>query len=202
MLMWRHKQINQLKQGNAFNGEQASINQETGRILETCAQIQKRLGELNGRNKPKRHRWTHAWGRGGRVMRDRWNTSRQVTQETCTGWKWSHSDQSRGECLTTTGSDYECVTWCEDKHALGTGARYDTMHHASPLGQQKSYTVPVSERKTPTQQSPKKENSNTGPFIHIHTGKGNYFHPPCPVSLAISLLLFFILRSYSSHYTL
>lgn len=64
MLMGRHKQINQLKQGNAFNGEQASINQETGGILETCAQIQKRLGELNGRNKPERHRWTHTWGGG------------------------------------------------------------------------------------------------------------------------------------------
>lgn len=128
MLTGRHKQINHLKQGNAFNGEQASINQETGRILETCAQIQKQLGELNRTNKPERHRWTHTGGEGGRgVMRDRWNTSGRVTQETHTGWKWSHSDQSRGECLRTTGSDYACVTWREDKHALGTGARHDTM---------------------------------------------------------------------------
>lgn len=55
MLKGRRKQLNQLKQGNAFNGEQASINQETGRILETCAQIQKRLGELSSRNKAERH---------------------------------------------------------------------------------------------------------------------------------------------------
>lgn len=48
MLTGRHKQKNQLKQGNAFK-ELARVNQETGRRLETCAQIQKGLGELNGR---------------------------------------------------------------------------------------------------------------------------------------------------------
>lgn len=76
-------------------------------------------------------------------------------------------------------------------------------HHAgSPLVQLKFYTVAVSECKTPTQQSPKKENSNTGPFIYVPPGKRNYFHPPCPLSLAISCSFFFILRSYSSHYIL
>lgn len=67
MLTGRHKQKNQHKQGNAFK-EQARVNQETGRRLETCAQIQKGLGELNGRKTQMNSYWG-GWGK--EVMRDR-----------------------------------------------------------------------------------------------------------------------------------
>lgn len=127
MLTGRHKQINQPQTRKCIQwgaGKNKSRDrQDTGNMCtdpETTGRAQRQKQAMKGTDEL-------ILGRGGGNEGQVKHIRTGHTGNTRTDWKWSHSDQSRGECFTTTGSYYECVTWGEDKHALRIGASYDTI---------------------------------------------------------------------------
>lgn len=140
------------------------MNQETGRILETCA---KDWESSTPETKTPMNSYWGGWGRGwGWIMRDRWNKSGP-----------GRTGSTHGQEVKSLGPEQRWVfnnnnnrkpLWMRDKTRGQTRPRdrRQIWHHAG--------SEPV---------TPEPPSWNENPFISIRSRKRHCFHPLCPLSL-------------------